>query len=510
MVNEEGAIVIPHDGELIPQLKQGVEVWNEWRKNNYRSQINFRGVDLNGINLRGADLSNVFFLEANLSGANFSQAMLWSANLSRADLSDGNLEKFELTDTNFNGANLSRANLSSAKLNGANLSRANLSSAKLNGATLSFAELQNVNLSGADLSGADLSMTNLSEANLSGANLSNTNLYKAELNADLSRANLSGANLSEANLSGANLSSADLDEANLFRTRALSTNFNKAIFTRACIEDWHTNSLTNLNGVICDYVYLRQGQQERRPSSGNFAPGEFTKLFQKALETVDLIFRNGVDWDAFDYSFKKVEVENLGVQLDVQSIEKKGDGVLVVRVSVSPDADKAKIHNEFMQGYQIASEVLSAQYQARLEDKDKHINQLFYLLNQANENQGEVLKRMSESPKYDMRESSFPGGFAETNYGKMVETQINYATQQNLAEAAAEIQQLLTQLQTEGFEPKENPGQAAREIVRQAKNDPTVKNKLVKWGQYLDDAAAQGIIGDAAVKVITLALSLLV
>jgi hypothetical protein len=47
--------------------------------------------------------------------------------------------------------------------------------------------------------------------------------------------------------------------------------------------------------VICDYVYLRQGQQERAPSDGNFAPREFTKLFQKPLDRVESIFSNKVE-----------------------------------------------------------------------------------------------------------------------------------------------------------------------------------------------------------------------
>lgn len=66
----------------------------------------------------------------------------------------------------------------------------------------------------------------------------------------------------------------------------------------------------------------------------------------------------------------------------MKSIEKKGDGVLVVRVSVSPVADKEKIHSDFMQGYEFAHKALEAQYQIRLEDKDKEINRLFYLVNQ--------------------------------------------------------------------------------------------------------------------------------
>jgi uncharacterized protein YjbI with pentapeptide repeats len=187
----------------------------------------------------------------------------------------------------------------------------------------------------------------------------------------------------------------DFTNANLTNIQALETNFTGAILTGACIEDWHINSGTNLANIVCDFVYLSQRKQERRPSSGNFAYGEFAQLFQKSLETLDLIFRNGIDWDAFAYSFKKLEVENQGAQLDVQSIDKKGDGILVVRVTVSPDADKAKIHSEFIQGYEFAAKALEAQYQARLEDKDKVINQLFSSINQLNKQLAETSGKVS-------------------------------------------------------------------------------------------------------------------
>ncbi|MBE9209230.1 hypothetical protein IQ244_22520 [Nostoc sp. LEGE 06077] len=51
------------------------------------------------------------------------------------------------------------------------------------------------------------------------------------------------------------------------------------------------NSATKLDNMNCQYVYLKSDKQERRPSCG-----EFTKLFQKALETVNLIFTDGIDW----------------------------------------------------------------------------------------------------------------------------------------------------------------------------------------------------------------------
>lgn len=82
--------------------------------------------------------------------------------------------------------------------------------------------------------------------------------------------------------------------------------------TGTCLEAWNIDSTTELSGAICKYVYLLNNQRERRPSSGEFQPGEFTKLFEEVLDTVDLIFRNRIDWKAFAYSFNQLQVENAG------------------------------------------------------------------------------------------------------------------------------------------------------------------------------------------------------
>ncbi|MDF5733930.1 MAG: pentapeptide repeat-containing protein [Rhizonema sp. PD38] len=330
--------------EHLAILKQGVEVWNEWRKKNRTIIPDLTEVNFNGMSFRKVD---------------FSRAILTKANLCKTYLREANLNQAILIE-----ANLTEVNLTAAKLRSADLSR------------------------------SILHCSNLDRANLSGANITEANLYKA----NLYRANFKGVNLSKANLYKANLTQAQL----------LATNCTKATFTEACLQDWNINSATRLDEVVCDYVYLRFKKQERRPPSGSFAPGEFTRLFQKSLETVDLIFRNGVDWDAFAYSFKKVEVENQDAQLDVQSIEKKGDGILVVKVNVSPNADKAKIHSDFMQGYEFAHKALEAQYQARLEDKDKEINRLFYLVNQ----QSETSKKVST---YYFYNPQIAGGIVDAN-----------------------------------------------------------------------------------------------
>lgn len=229
--------------EHLALLRQGVEVWNEWRENhnNYEILADLSGANLTGANMIGANLGR-----ANLSGADLTGAYLTRANLRMANLSEANLERVDLS-----GGDLRMANLRMT-----NLSEAILTEADITGAYLSFANLRMASLSSANLSEANLKMTYLG-----------------------------GANLTQANLRMANLSGANLEQ-----TQAVNTNFRQAIFTGSCLENWQINRATNLDDVICDFVYLRHPQQERLPSSGNFANGEFTQLFQNVLDAADSKF----------------------------------------------------------------------------------------------------------------------------------------------------------------------------------------------------------------------------
>ncbi|MEW6492215.1 MAG: pentapeptide repeat-containing protein [Cyanobacteriota bacterium] len=230
------------NAEHLALLQRGIAAWNEWREHTNNCEIL---IDLMG---------------ANLSGLNLSQANLSRANLSGTDLSGVNLSNVNLTM-----ANLSEANLNDADLTGSDLRMANLRMANLSGA----------NLSEADLTGAYLTLANLNQANLSHANCSGVNCRMAYLG----DTNLRGTNFSEANLSG----------TLLVNSEALNTNFKKAIFTGACLQDWIIDSTTTLDYVMCDYVYLKPNQQERRPISGNFATGEFPRLFGRAANPAEMM-----------------------------------------------------------------------------------------------------------------------------------------------------------------------------------------------------------------------------
>lgn len=523
----------------LERLRQGVEAWNLWwdETNGINdiddddieineinlSKANLSGANLNEVTLIGADLS-----EADLSEANLSEAVLIGANLSRADLSEANLSEAVLVGAVLIGANLSRANLSRADLSEANLSGANLSEANLSGSVPSEANLSRADLSGANLSGADLSLADLSLADLSEANL-RADLSGADLSgADLSRADLSGANLSDANLSDANLSNANLFKANLFEAnlidtdlsnanfsktilsnanieeaKVLNTDFSKAVFTGACLKDWNTNRGTNLEGAEADYIYLdiiyldifwKQKTKpwkftDRRPHSGTFKPGEFAALFQQVIDTVDLIFVDGIDWQAFFASFQELRQQYNDADLTIQAIEKKSGGSFVVRLEIAESADKAALQQSW--------EVIYGENQSLKAQLWKMEGKLEGYKEQLEGFQQKVLQGMTDQSASSNTHNYYApvSGVVASSFSDRAHVSGNTFIQnteaeKNLAAAAQEIQALLDQLSTtyptETFTQK---AQVVEMAIAQAQTHPTLWKHLLSalnaLNQYL-------------------------
>lgn len=292
--------------------------------------------------------------------------------------------------TSFRGADLSHANFSSTILKNTNFNHTKQKQTILNW----------VNWEGAKkLNYARVGNSILANYAVRELLVTRDGREKSYVGANLRATNLDGVNLEQANMTWADLTCsklrrANLKSANLTESLALNTDFTGANLTGACIEAWNIDSHTNLAEVDSQYVYLLRNEQERRPSSGDFAPGEFTKLFQEALSAVDLIFRNGFDQKAFLTAFQQVQVENEDTPLEIQSIENKGDGVVVVRVSVPPDTDKTKIHGDFNQQYELAMLALEAKYRAELQAKDGEIA----IYREQSTNMWEVIKSQANRP----------------------------------------------------------------------------------------------------------------
>ena len=273
--------------------------------------------------------------------------------------------------TSFRGADLTDADFTGAILKNTDFRKANLIRTRFYEAKkLDFARPGNTILNNPAVLNLLVTLNGRNKPYI-GANLKGANL----IGADLKEANFNNADIIQATFQGANL-----EWANLTLTQAVGTNFTKAHITGACVEAWNIESTTILDNVDCRFVYLLKDpkpgtdNRERRPSSGEFQPGEFTKLFEEVLNTVDLIFQNGIDWKAFVNAFDQVQNQNRDTELAIQSIENKGDSVVVVKVAVPENADKEKIHSDFTQNYQLSLAAVEEKYKAVLQAKDEEIN----------------------------------------------------------------------------------------------------------------------------------------
>lgn len=447
------------NSEHLKKLMQGVEAWNLWRSST-SIQPDLTQADLSEMSLSGADLSNT-----NLAAANLRKAWLSEANLQGAILT---------------GANITQTRLRSANLTGANLVEASLIHADIGEACLRESNLSMTDLSYADLSGADLTEANLKNAWLMEAKLRDTTFVKADLTeANLMIADLRGANFNQSNLvstvfeyadlNTADLSNADLSKAILHGTQALYADFTGARLTGACIKDWNINNQTKFNQVDCQYIYfectcfsmsvkspIELGYYERRPYKGKFKDGEFTLLLNRAFETVDLVFTDGIDWKAFLTSFQELQATYKDSNLSIQAIEKKSDEAFVIRLEASSDLDKAIIESQVKTLYEQKLKILETQYRTQLEAKDTEITiyrqqstDLMEIVKlQASRNinvEAKTVVEQSKSVEVEMNFHAPVAGATGKNQGVI---NINSSEQrQTLAEAAAEIQRLLKQLE---------------------------------------------------------------
>ncbi|MEM8641819.1 MAG: pentapeptide repeat-containing protein [Cyanobacteria bacterium P01_G01_bin.54] len=519
-------------------LEQGVEVWNQWRKNNPNTEPKLQDADRLNSNLQDADLKYAHLGRANLQDANLRYADLQSADLQDTNLKFANLQGADLRgaylqyaelqfsklqDADLQGANLQGINFNEANLQSANLQNANLQSSYLQNTDFQNANLQSVNIQDARLQNADLHCANLQNADLQSARLQNAHIQYANLKyaklqdanlqyaglqsadlqgvdfqgANLQKTNLQGANLQGANLQGVDFQNADLQGVVLIKSQALFTDFSNANLTGACIAQWGINEQTNFTGVQCDFIYLgwdekKQCPTDRRPHNPDeiFAPGDFARLMEQARDTVDLIFGNGIDWQAFLSSFQDLQISGEHGELSIQNIGRKSDGSFVISVEAPPTANKAAIERNFQSKYDAELKRLEASYQTQLQLKDEQIA----IYRSQNTNMTDIVKMLASRPinvpvnvettavaenQANSVQQEFQGpvyGAAGTVQGAQI---INAQPPQNCS-TAAEVQILLQQLSaTHPSTTTLEQMQVAIQAIEQIENDATFKANVI-------------------------------
>ena len=408
--------------EHLKRLKNSsVEEWNKWREDNPDIEINLSNADLRHLNL---------------SGINFSKVVLANANLEFSCLKNSSIDSANLNEVILNNADMSNSTLAHSKLINALLNRVDLRKTSLMYTNFQLATLAEANFLEATFINTNFHLANLTQANLESASLigrvpnqgldafRQANIRQAIFYA----ANLHKADLSGQIISGQNFISANFSNANLARIEALGTNFENANFTGACIEDWHINADTKFKNIVCKYIYLKATGYtnkdyiylNRRPSDKSkiFNSGDFQKLIEKSRETVDLIFSKGIDWDIFLQSFNQLRDIFPEDNLTISAIEKKSNGVFIVKVEVPGNADKSEIEAAFWKQYQPLLEAKDTHIKS-LESNNRFLQQEIESKRKENTDLRNIIKTLAakESNTYNnFQNAKFDGGFAGRDY----------------------------------------------------------------------------------------------
>ena len=373
---------------------------------------------------------------------------------------------------------------------------------------ISIASWFGTSFCGADLTNADLTEAILKNTNFRKSILTRTRLFKVQelhlaavgttyLNhapvkqlvitldsqdknfnrLDLRGINLQGGKLMDTSfvgtdLSEANLQDADLSRAKLVQTQLDGTDLTGATLTGATIEDWGITSHTKLCGVRCEYVFMRLVEKgnpdqnpRRKPDNWNetFADGDFADFIQPIFDTLDLYHNQGVDPRAIAIAFKQLAENNPDAELEIVAMEKRGLDKFLLRAKTAARADKSELSTEYFDNYNQLKALPEREIKLLLAEKDSRIRSLETMVVTALERPGFYAETynnkgdtMSQNPKkqstFNLQGSQFGGGLvdADTVNAEQIGGNItNYTTEQkqNLTQVAAEIRQLLTQLE---------------------------------------------------------------
>ena len=415
---------------------------------------------------------------------------------------------------------------------------------------LAFAAIRGTSFHGADLTDADFTEACLKSTDLRKAKLIRTCFQKTKLldrvrpgtsylqhpkirqliltgqgqdkifdRFNLRGINLKGAFLTDASfiytdLSHACLQDADLSRAKLAKTQLYNTNFTGATLTGIYIGHWNISNETNFCGVKCEYVYTRTPTKEnpnplRKPDNNAevFADGEFGDFIQPIFDTLDLYHNQGVDPRVIAISFKELAENNPDAQLQIVGMEVKGEDKFLLRAKTTPLADKSELSAEYFEIYNQVRALAQQEVQALMAEKDSRICSLETMVVTA-------LKSPSFYAEGDARMSGDniqqQGSFGiGINKGEIkaenIAGTINEAQQQSLAETAAEIQELLKQLE-KSYPTETTTGKMAlaAEVMAQIDSNPNLKARILSalkvgsvkaFEQFLSHPAASFVIG---------------
>ncbi|MFB2771047.1 pentapeptide repeat-containing protein [Pelatocladus sp. BLCC-F211] len=308
--------------------------------------------------------------------------------------------------------------------------------------------------------------------------------------------NLSGANLAGASFIGTNFYQACLREADLTGSLLVRTQFESAdltgtTLTGTCIEDWVVTRTTKLRNVKCKYVFMKLSEdgdkRDQMPPKGEFKNDDFVLFVQSVLDTIHLYHERDVNPKLALYVLQNLS-EDYQCTLEIAKIEKRGESEAIIEVKIPGVFNQEKIKETYYEKYNQYLKFYMSDPKNELKSPTSIENVTVYkgvliggsvsnsTVANTIDNQGD-----SMTGDYINQSGNFGVGVnkGEINTEKLAGT-INEANEQNFVEAAAEIQQLLKQLEETNPTTTETEkmivvAKAADEI----KNNPTLKARVI-------------------------------
>ncbi|BCL40218.1 pentapeptide repeat-containing protein [Nostoc sp. MS1] len=431
--------------------------------------------------------------------------MLWAVggtSFRNANLTDANFTRATLKSTDFRKANLTRTCFSKTKeLDCVRPGTTYLQKAQVR-QVLVTREGQGKNFDRDDLRGVNFQGVNLVDASFIGADLS----Y-------------------------ANLQDADLSRAKLVQTQLNGTDFTGATLTGAYIQDWGITIDTLFDGVRCECVYMRLPTNEnpvplRKPDNNNevFADGEFGDFIQPIFDTLDLYHNQGVDPRAIAVAFKELAENNPDAELEILAIERRGEDKILIRAKTATTANKSELSKEYFINYNQLKALAEKDFIALIREKESQISKLETMITTTLErpsfyaetyiDKGDIKmtinRNINTGGNYYEQSGNFGIGHmsgGEIKEGAKVAGVINEAERQNLAQAAAEIQQLLNQL-GETY-PTNTPLEkqiVVTEALKEIERNPTLKARVIGALKAGGTEALKELLDHPAVNILLAAL----
>ena len=251
----------------------------------------------------------------------------------------------------------------------------------------------------------------------------------------------------------------------------------------------------------------------RKPDSREevFADVFFGDFIRPIIDTLDLYHNQGFDPRAIAISFKELTENNPDSELEIVAMERRGENKFLLRAKTAPEADKSQLSAEYFEIYNHVKALAEKEVQALMAEKDNRIRSLENMVHTA-------LQRPSHYPQGDNKVSNLT---IQTVSGSVIvcgsvsgnittgdsNRSNNYTPQQKqtLAEAAAEIQQLLEQLE-KSYPTDTTTGKMAlaTEAIAQIDKNPDLTARILSalkvgsvkaFEQALSHPAASFVIG---------------